>query len=116
MIRINRSCFITYTEILLNAEPVSYTHLSTRWPEYDVRCKGGCSSCQALLAINMEELKAVGAYDENAGMTVVIGGLNEIPEDIPDEKIVLHGNCTRKYLKQHPGAYHISVSYTHLCP
>ena len=50
----------------------------------------------------MEELKAVGAYDENAGMTVVIGGLNEIPEDIPDEKIVLHGNCTRKYLKQHP--------------
>ncbi len=55
----------------------------------------------------MEELKAVGAYDENAGMTVVIGGLNEIPEDIPDEKIVLHGNCTRKYLKQHPGAYHI---------
>ena len=81
--------------------------MSTRWPEYDVRCKGGCSSCQALLAINMEELKAVNAYDENAGMTVVIGGLNEIPDDIPDEKIVLHGNCTKKYLKQHPGAYHI---------
>lgn len=81
--------------------------MSTRWPEYDVRCAGGCSSCQALLAINMEELKAVNAYDENAGMTVVIGGLNEIPADIPDEKIVLHGNCTKKYLKQHPNAYHI---------
>lgn len=81
--------------------------MSTRWPEYDVRCEGGCSSCQALLAINMEELKAVNAYDENAGMTVVIGGLNEIPADIPDEKIVLHGNCTKKYLKQHPNAYHI---------
>ena len=81
--------------------------MSTRWPEYDVRCAGGCSSCQALLAINMEELKAVNAYDENAGMTVVIGGLNEIPDDIPDEKIVLHGNCTKKYLKQHPNAYHI---------
>lgn len=81
--------------------------MSSRWPEYDVKCNGGCSSCQALLAINMEELKAVDAYDENAGMTVVIGGLNEIPEDIPDEKIVLHGNCTKKYLKQHPNAYHI---------
>lgn len=81
--------------------------MSTRWPEYDVRCEGGCSSCQALLAINMEELKAVDAYDENAGMTVVIGGLNDIPADIPDEKIVLHGNCTKKYLKQHPNAYHI---------
>ncbi|SCJ69950.1 Uncharacterized Fe-S center protein [uncultured Eubacterium sp.] len=81
--------------------------MSTRWPEYDVRCKGGCSSCQALLAINMEELKAVDAYDENAGMTVVIGGLNEIPAEIPDEKIVLHGNCTKKYLKEHPNAYHI---------
>lgn len=81
--------------------------MSTRWPEYDVKCQGGCSSCQALLAINMEELKAVNAYDENAGMTVVIGGLNEIPAEIPDERIVLHGNCTKKYLKEHPNAYHI---------
>lgn len=81
--------------------------MSTRWPEYDVRCNGGCSSCQALLAINMEELKAVNAYEENAGMTVVIGGLNDIPDDIPDEKLVLHGNCAKKYLRQHPNAYHI---------
>lgn len=51
--------------------------MSTRWPEYDVKCEGACSSCQALLAINMEELKAVNEYDKNAGMTVVIGGKNE---------------------------------------
>ena len=81
--------------------------MSTRWPEYDVRCEGGCSSCQALLAINMEELKAVGEYDKNAGSTVVIGPQNEIPADIPDEKIFLHGNCTKKYLKDHPNAYWI---------
>ena len=81
--------------------------MSTRWPEYDVKCEGACSSCQALLAINMEELKAVNEYDKNAGMTVVIGGKNEIPKDIPDEKIVLHGNCTKKYLKDHPNAYWI---------
>lgn len=81
--------------------------MSTRWPEYDVRCTGACSSCQALLAINMEELKAVGEYDKNAGMTIVIGANNEIPADIPDERIVLHGNCTKKYLKDHPNAFHI---------
>lgn len=81
--------------------------MSKRWPEYDVKCEGACSSCQALLAINMEELKAVDEYDKNAGMTIVIGGKNEIPKDIPDEKIVLHGNCTKKYLKDHPNAYWI---------
>ena len=81
--------------------------MSTRWPEYDVRCEGACSSCQALLAINMEELKAVDEYEKNKGMTIVIGGKNKIPEDIPDEKIVLHGNCTKKYLKDHPNAYWI---------
>ncbi len=34
-------------------------------------------------------------------------GKNEIPKDIPDERIVLHGNCTRKYPKDHPNAYWI---------
>ena len=81
--------------------------MSSRWPEYDVRCEGGCSSCQALLAINMEELKAVDEYEKNKGMTIVIGGKSEIPKDIPDERIVLHGNCTKKYLKDHPNAYWI---------
>ena len=81
--------------------------MSKRWPEYDVRCEGACSSCQALLAINMEELKAVNEYDKNAGMTIVAGPKNVVPDDIPDEKIVLHGNCTKKYLKNHPNAYWI---------
>lgn len=81
--------------------------MSKRWPEYDVKCDGACSSCQALLAINMEELKAVDEYEKNKGMTIVIGNKNEIPADIPDDRIVLHGNCTKKYLKEHPGAYWI---------
>ena len=37
-----------------------------------------------------------------AGKTVIV-----LEEDIPDEKIVLHGNCTKKYLKDHPNAYWI---------
>ena len=30
-----------------------------------------------------------------------------MPDEVPDEKLVLHGNCTRKYLKKHPNAIHI---------
>ena len=35
---------------------------------------------------------------------MVAGGKNTLPTDKPNEKIILHGNCTRKYLKDHPGA------------
>lgn len=81
--------------------------ISNRWPEYDVRCQGACSSCQALLTLNMETLKAIGEYDKHSDMTVVAGGKNEMPQGKPDEKIILHGNCTRKYLKQCPNALFI---------
>ena len=27
------------------------------------------------------------------------------PPDTPDEKILLHGNCARKHLKEHPNAF-----------
>ena len=89
---------------------IPYTgDMSVRWPEYDVHCKGGCSSCQALLSINMEELKAIGIYDENAGSSVAIGPCkgDEIAADVPDEKIFLQGNCTKSYLKDHPNAFWI---------
>lgn len=78
--------------------------IRNRWPEYDVRCEGACSSCQALLTLNMETLKALDEYEHHAGTTVVAGSKNTIPEDIPDERIVLHGNCTRRHLKDHPNA------------
>ena len=78
--------------------------IRNRWPEYDVRCEGACSSCQALLTLNMETLKAIGEYDNHSYLTVVAGGKNTMPEGKPDDQIVLHGNCTRKYLKNCPGA------------
>lgn len=81
--------------------------MSSRWPEYDMHCKGACSSCQALLAINMETLKAIGDYERCSDMVVVAGGKNTIPEGVSDEKLVLHGNCTKKYLKDHPNALFI---------
>lgn len=78
--------------------------ISNRWPEYDVRCEGACSSCQALLTLNMESLKAIGEYDRCSDSVIVVGGKNTLPDDVPEEKIFLHGNCTRKYLKDKPGA------------
>ena len=79
--------------------------IRNRWPEYDVHCEGACSSCQALLTLNMETLKAIGIYDENKGMTIVAGCDNKLDPNTPDEKIILHGNCTRRHLKEHPKAY-----------
>ena len=78
--------------------------IRNRWPEYDIRCEGACSSCQALLTLNMESLKAIGEYERCSDSVIVVGGKNTIPEGVPDEKIFLHGNCTKKYLKDHPGA------------
>lgn len=53
----------------------------------------------------METLKAIGIYDENKGMTVVAGCDNKLDPSIPDKQIILHGNCTRRHLKEHPDAY-----------
>ena len=50
--------------------------MADRWPEYDIRCEGACSSCQALLALNMETLKALGIYEENSDKTIVVGPRN----------------------------------------
>ena len=40
--------------------------IRNRWPEYEVHCEGACSSCQALLTLNMETLKAIGHGREPA--------------------------------------------------
>lgn len=78
--------------------------MSSRWPEYDVRCKGACSSCQALLALNMETLKAIGEYEKCSDTVIVAGSKNEVGSEVPDENLVLHGNCAYRHLKDHPGA------------
>lgn len=72
--------------------------MSKRWPEYDLHCEGACSSCQALLALNMETLKALGVYEELSDCTVVVGPNKgfELP-DKPKNKIFLHGNCTKRF-------------------
>lgn len=55
--------------------------IRNRWPKYEVHCDGACSSCQALLTLNMETLKALGMYEENSDMVVVGGGKNTLKPD-----------------------------------
>ena len=81
--------------------------IESRWPEYKTYFKGACSSCQALITLNMETMKAIGEYEDRSDMIVVAGGKNELPADIDDKKLVLHGNCTKKHLKEHPDALFI---------
>ncbi len=67
------------------------------WPEYNILYENACSSCQALLALNMETLKATGDYEKNTDVTIVVGRKDSIPENTPHDKLILHGNCTRKW-------------------
>jgi hypothetical protein len=70
------------------------------WPEYKIMHEGSCSSCQSLAAYSMEKLKALGQYDKNTDAVIVLGSRNDVPEDIPPEKLILCGNCTKKYWKR----------------
>jgi uncharacterized protein (DUF362 family) len=71
-----------------------------QWPEYNILAENSCSSCQCLLAYNMERLKALGEYDKNAGITIVLGRKKEIPKGIPHDDLILVGECTRKFHDQ----------------
>ncbi len=75
------------------------------WPEYDVYYKNACSSCQALFALNMGTMKANGMYDKYQDTAIVVGRktpeeMAEITAKYPPEKLVLHGNCLKKYMSQ----------------
>jgi uncharacterized protein (DUF362 family) len=66
------------------------------WPEYDIQAEGACSSCQGLLSFTMERLKAIGKYDENAGITICAGPKKELPKKDKDD-IILLGDCLKKW-------------------
>ncbi len=76
-----------------------------RWPEYKFLTKTGCSNCQSLIAYTMDFLKAQDLYDKNAGMTIVCGPKQEIPEDVDPEDIVLVGNCINIKKNRGKGAF-----------
>ena len=70
-----------------------------RWPEYDIRAKGACSSCQGLFAFTMERLKALGEYDKNREISVLVGRKKALPKKAPKD-IILLGDCLKKWRGQ----------------
>ena len=70
-----------------------------RWPEYDIRADGACSSCQGLLAFTMERLKAIGQYDKHKGISICVGPKKELPKKDPRD-IILFGDCLKKWRGQ----------------
>jgi len=70
-----------------------------RWPEYDIQPQGACSSCQGLLAYTMEKLRALGQYDKNKGISILVGPKKSLPKR-PHEEIILFGDCLKKWKGQ----------------
>jgi uncharacterized protein (DUF362 family) len=63
--------------------------------EYQFHIKNACSTCQGLTAFSMSKLKAISEYDKNAGVHIVVGRHNKIPEGLSDGKdVFLMGDCT----------------------
>jgi len=64
------------------------------FPEYDVRIKNACSTCQGLTAFTISKLKALGEYQKNAGIHVALGAHPKIPEGFDDgQDVFLMGDC-----------------------
>lgn len=71
------------------------------WPEYNFYLEGSCSSCQGLLALTMEKLKAMGEYEKNKGISIVVGRKKELPKGLkPGKDVILVGDCLKKYRDQ----------------
>ncbi len=71
------------------------------WPEYKFYAEGSCSSCQGLLALTMERLKAMGEYEKNKGISIVVGRKKELPKGLKLGKdVILVGDCLKKHRGQ----------------
>ncbi len=71
-----------------------------QWPEYHILSQGCCSSCQGLIAVTLERMKATNEYKKNAGVTIVAGPKKELPKGVNPKDLILFGDCVRKYKDQ----------------
>jgi len=68
------------------------------WPEYNFYLEGSCSSCQGLLSMTMEKLKAMGEYEKNKGISIICGRKKELPKGLSfGRDVILVGDCLKKY-------------------
>lgn len=71
-----------------------------KYPEYRIDTEGACSSCLSLVGLTMEKLISLGEYDKNKDVTILVGRKKEIPEDLDPNKMILFGDCLKKYHKK----------------
>jgi uncharacterized protein (DUF362 family) len=71
-----------------------------KYPEYTIDTEGACSSCLSLVGLTMEKLKSLNQYGENKDATILVGRKKEIPQGIDPDKLILVGDCLKKYRKK----------------
>jgi len=71
------------------------------WPEYNIYDEGSCSCCQGIVAFTLEKLKSLNEYEKNAGVSIVLGPYEELPEGVkPGRDLILIGTCVKKFSEQ----------------
>jgi uncharacterized protein (DUF362 family) len=71
-----------------------------KYKEYNIDSTGACSSCLALMGLTMENLRALGEYDKNKDVTILVGRKKAIPEGIAPDKLILVGDCLKQHRKK----------------
>lgn len=74
-----------------------YLESLKKYDEYAIDAEGACSSCLALVGLTMEKLIALGEYEKNKDATILVGRKKEIPEGLEPDKLILVGDCLKKY-------------------
>jgi uncharacterized protein (DUF362 family) len=74
-----------------------YLESLEKYDEYAIDAEGACSSCLALVGLTMEKLKALDEYEKNKDATILVGRKKEIPEGLDPDKLILVGDCLKKY-------------------
>ncbi len=75
-----------------------YLEALDAYPEYNLHTENACSSCQGLMALTMEKLKALGQYEKNQPLDIVVGRNKELPKSVkPGYDLILVGDCLKKF-------------------
>ncbi len=72
-----------------------------KYPEYHIDTTGACSSCLGLVQLTLEKLKSLGEYEKNSDVTILVGRKKGLPPGVEKgKKLILHGDCLKKYRKE----------------
>jgi hypothetical protein len=72
-----------------------------RWPDYGIYTEHSCSTCQGLLAFTMTKLEALGEYEKNKGLNILVGRKKKLPEELEGKgDLVLMGDCIKTLKKK----------------